>query len=211
MRNSPRRNKTDITLMWRVILYLLAALPALAGFSKTEQTAHLKCGQKSVELTFVADSTIRRAKPHCDCTTTRIQGNRLIAHVDTSTFEGKVQKTIDATTADGKTTRLTMCFDMPPALLLSTRSMQWKVGAPATPQTLRITLPQGSPVRNVTRASLSGDDFDYDPRKGKHPGEFTVTVIPHSTAARALNRLIIETDSPDPRFARYIIYLQVKR
>lgn len=197
--------------MWRALLYPLAALPAIAGFSQPEQAVKLRCGQKSVELSFVADTAIRRAKPHCDCTTTRIQGNRLIALVDTSTFEGKVEKTIDATTADGQTTRLTMRFDMPPAVLLSTRSMQWKVGAPATPQTLRISLPQGSPVRTVTRASLSGTDFDYDPRKGKRPGEFTVTVTPHSTAARALNRLIIETDSADPRFARYIIYLQVKR
>lgn len=197
--------------MWRALLYLLVALPAFAGFSITEQSVKLKCGQKSVEVSFVADHAIRRAKPHCDCTTTRIEGNRLFALVDTSTFEGRVEKTIDATTVDGKTTRLTLRFDMPPAVLLSTRSMQWNVGAPATPQTLRISLPQGSPVRNVTRASLSGEDFDYDPRKGRHSGEFTVTVTPRSTARRALNRLIIETDSPDPRFARYIIYLQVKR
>ena len=52
---------------------------------------------------------------------------------------------------------------------------------------------------------------------GKHtiptsrPGEFTVTVTPKSTAKRTLNRLMIDTDSTDPRFARCIIYLQVKK
>lgn len=197
--------------MWRTLLYLSVALPALAGFSKSEHSVLLKCGQKSTEVVFRADMAIRRAKPHCDCTKTYIQGNQLIAKVDTSTFEGKVEKTIDATTADGKTTRLTMRFDMPPAVQLSARSLLWKIGGPTTPQTLKISLPSGSPVHSVTQASLSGEDFNYDPRKGKRPGEFTVTITPKSTAKRTLNRLIIETDSPDPRFARYVVYLQVKK
>lgn len=197
--------------MWRVALCLLTAVPALAGFSKTTQSVKLGYGQNEVKLVFTADTDIRRAKPHCDCTEVDIEGNRLVATVDTSKFEGQVEKTIDATTADGKTTRLTMRFTVPPAVQLSARNLQWRVGAPATPQTLRITLPSGSPVRNVTEAALSGSDFDYDPRKGKRPGEFTVTVTPKSTARRVLNRLIIETDSADPRFSRYIIYLQVKK
>ncbi|MDO5464419.1 MAG: hypothetical protein Q4F40_05755 [Akkermansia sp.] len=197
--------------MWRVALCLLTAVPALAGFSKTTQSVKLGYGQNEVKLVFTADTDIRRAKPHCDCTEVDIEGNRLVATVDTSKFEGQVEKTIDATTADGKTTRLTMRFTVPAAVQLSTRTLQWRVGAPATPQTLRITLPSGSPVRGVTEAALSGSDFDYDPRKGKRPGEFTVTVTPKSTARRVLNRLIIETDSADPRFSRYIIYLQVKK
>lgn len=197
--------------MWRVALCLLTAVPALAGFSKTTQSVKLGYGQNEVKLVFTADTDIRRAKPHCDCTEVDIEGNRLVATVDTSKFEGQVEKTIDATTADGKTTRLTMRFTVPAAVQLSARNLQWRVGAPATPQTLRITLPAGSPVRNVTEAALSGEDFNYDPRKGKRPGEFTVTVTPKSTAKRVLNRLIIETDSTDPRFSRYIIYLQVKK
>lgn len=197
--------------MWRVALCLMSALPALAGFSKTTQSVKLGYGQNEVQLVFTADADIRRAKPHCDCTEVDIQGKRLVATVDTSKFEGEVEKTIDATTADGKTTRLTMRFTVLPAVQLSARTLQWRVGAAATPQTLRISLPAGSPVRSVTEAALSGEDFNYDPRKGKRPGEFTVTVTPKSTAKRVLNRLIIETDSPDPRFSRYIIYLQVKK
>ncbi len=196
--------------MWRSLLFLAAAWPAFAGFGKPVQAVQLKHGQNSVILTFEADSDIRKAKPHCDCTDVQLQGRRLIARVDTSKFEGQVEKTIDATTADGKTTRLTMRFSVPPALSLSTRSLQWKVGAAPTPQLLRISIPAGSPVQRVTEASLSGEAFLYDPRKGTRPGEFTVSVSPKSTAKRVLNRLIIHTDSPDPRFARYIIYLQVK-
>lgn len=196
--------------MLRSVLFLLMALPALAGFSNPVQRVQLSHGQNEVTLVFQADSAIRRAKPHCDCTTVRTEGNRLIARVDTSGFAGEVEKTIDATTADGRTTRLTMRFSMPEAIIFSARTLQWSIGAPATPRTLRITIPAGSPVRNVTEAALSGSDFDYDPRRGSRDGEFTVTVTPKSTARRAMNRLIIETDSQDPRYARYVIYLRVK-
>lgn len=197
--------------MWRSFLFILAALPALAGFKQPVQAVQLRHGQNAVTLTFEADRPIRKAKPHCECTTVSIDGKRLVARVDASKFEGQVEKTIDATTDDGRTTRLTMRFTVPAALKLSARTLQWKQGSPATPQTLCISIPKGSPVRNVTNASLSGTDFDYDPRKGKRAGEFTVTVTPKSTAKRVLNRLIIDTDSADPRFARAIIYLQVKK
>lgn len=197
--------------MYRSLVPFFLALPAFAGFAKPVQSVQLQYGQKAVTLTFEAQETIRKAKPHCDCTEVSLQGNRLVAEVDTSQFEGEVEKTIDATTADGKTTRLTMRFSVPPALTLSARSLQWKLGAPATPQTLRISIPAGSPVKNVTQASLSGEDFVYDPRKGKRPGEFYVTITPKSTAKRVMNRLIITTDSPDKRFERFIIYLGVKK
>lgn len=197
-------------MMWRAVLFFSAALPVLAGFAQPVQQLQLNYGQNSATITFEADRPIRRAKAHCDCTTTRIQGKRLIASVDTSKFDGTVTKTIDATTDDGRTTRLTMNFTMPSALRLSTRTLQWKRGVKASPQVLHISIPPGSPVRNVTEAALSGADFDYIPRKGKHPGEFSVTITPKSTASRLLNRLIIETDSSDPRYARYIIYLRVK-
>lgn len=197
--------------MWRVLCFALSALPACAGFSTTVQSIQLKHGQNAATLTFEADQPIRKAKAHCDCTEVQITGKRLVAQVDASKFEGKVEKTIDATTADGKTTRLTMRFSVPEAVKLSARTLQWKVGAPAAPQVLRISIPSASPVKNVTEAALSGEDFDYDPRKGSRPGEFSVTITPKSTAKRVLNRLIITTDAADPRFSRYIIYLQVKK
>ena len=201
---------TEAGMMWRVLAFLSVALPAIAGFSKPVQNVQLAHGQNSVTLIFEADRPIRKAKAHCDCTRTRIESNRLLATVDTSKFDGKVAKTIDATTDDGRTTRLTMNFTVPAALVLSARTLQWKVGSAVKAQTLRMTIPKGSPIGTVTEAALSGEAFDYSPRLGKRPGEFSVIVTPKSTAQRVLNRLIVETDSKDPRFARYIIYLRVK-
>lgn len=190
---------------------LSALLPGHAAFTQPVQQVRLAVGQKEVTLRFVSDgAAIARAKSLCDCTTLTIKGRELIAHVDTSRFDESVEKQIDATTADGETTRLTMRFEVPPALILSARSLVWRLGAAPAPQTLRIRIPADSPVRDIAEASLSGEGFDFTPRKVKEGREYTVVVTPKSTARRVLNRLILTTDSPDPRYTRYVIYLQVR-
>lgn len=192
-------------------LALVSTLPAAAAFPSPTQQVRLGYGQESATVIFEADSPITKAKPLCDCTILRTQGKRLVAQVDTSKFDKSVEKQIIATTADGQATRLTMVFAVPEAIVFSTRSLTWQRGSAPTPQVLRISLPKGSPVHDVTEASLSGDAFDYLPKKSGNGREFTVTVTPKSTGKRVLNRLIINTDNPDPRYARHIIYLQVKK
>ena len=167
----------------RLFLVLLAATPALAAFPTPQQNIKLSHGQHKATVVFHSDgSTITRAKAHCDCTTLRKDGTRLIAEVDTSRFDSQTEKTIDATTSDGKTTRLTT-----------------------------ITLPPGSPVHDITDAGLSGEHFDYMPKIVKKGQQYTITVTPRSTEKPVLNRLVIKTDSSDLRFASQIIYLQVRK
>lgn len=196
----------------RLFLALLSATPALAAFPTPQQNIKLSHGQHKATVVFHSDgSTITRAKAHCDCTTLRKDGTRLIAEVDTSRFDSQTEKTIDATTSDGKTTRLTMRFEVPAAIILSDRSLQWKVGSKPTPRVLTITLPPGSPVHDITDAGLSGEHFDYMPKIVKKGQQYTITVTPRSTEKPVLNRLVIKTDSADPRFASQIIYLQVRK
>ena len=195
-----------------IILSAACTLPALADFPQPQQSVKLAYSQQSAVVEFTTDGTaVTKAKPLCDCTTVTIQGNKLIARVDTSKFDQSVAKQIDATTADGKTTRLTMNFDVPAAIILSARSLVWKRGDKCTPQVLTITLPKGSPVTGIQEAGLSGDAFDYAPAKVKEGVKYTVTVTPRSTEKPVLNRLVITTATQDPRFARQIIYLQVKK
>ena len=190
---------------------LLAALPAMAVIDKPLQHVKLAYGQNEAVVVFQSKgAAITKVKALCDCTTTAVAGTKLTAKVDTSKFDQPVDKQIDVTTADGKKTRLTMRFDVPQAIILSSRSLVWKRGAAPTPQVLRITLPKGSPVQDVTEAAISGEDFSFTPQKGKNKGEFLVTVAPLSTAKKALNRLIIKTSSPDPRYEGVIVYLQVR-
>lgn len=194
------------------ILTAACALPALAGFPQPQQSVKLAYSQQSAVVEFTTDGpAVTKAKPLCDCTTVAIQGNKLIATVDTSKFDQSVAKQIDATTADGKTTRLTMNFEVPPAIVLSARSLVWQRGGACTPQVLAITLPKGSPVTDIKEAGLSGDAFDYVPHKVKEGREYTVTVTPRGTDKPVLNRLVLTMVSTDPRFARQIVYLQVKK
>lgn len=190
---------------------ILASLPCLADFDKPVQLVKLDYGQNAVTVVFQSKgAAITKVKPHCDCTTTSVSGTTLTAQVDTSKFDQSVDKQIDVTTADGKKTRLTMRFEVPQAIILSARSLVWKRGDAPTPQVLRITIPKGSPVQDVTEAALSGEDFAFTPAKGKNKREFLVSVAPLSTEKKAFNRLIIKTSSQDPRYAGLIVYLQVR-
>lgn len=193
-----------------LLLSLLAAVPTRAGFANPVQSVQLAFGQKEAEVVFAADSPVKRAKALCECTSLRKEGANLIARVDTSGFSQDVEKQIDATTADGVTTRLTMRFAVPQAINLSARSLVWKQGQPPVPKSLRITLPKGSPVRRVAEASISGEAFDYTPRIVKEGAEYAVDILPKETTKKALNRLIIKTDSADPRYASYIVYLSIQ-
>lgn len=193
-----------------LLLCLAAACPAWAAFLSTERPVQLAYGQKSVDVVFESDTPITRAKPLCECTTVRVEGTRLTAHVDTGGFTQDVEKQIEATTAEGKTTKLTMRFRVPQALSLSARSLVWHRGGPATPKTLRITIPKGSPVHKVTEASISGEAFDYTPRVVKDGAEYCVDITPRSTDKKTLNRLIIKTDSAEPRYAGIIVYLSIQ-
>lgn len=185
-------------------------MPVLAAFPQAEQTAKLDYGQKNVTLVFQADCPVVSARPLCDCTKVSCKGRTLTAHVDVSVFDRSVDKQIKAKTADGKETTLTMHLQIPPALVLSSRSFVWKRGGAADERTLRITLPKGSPVTALEEAGLNGEAFRFNTVCIRPGAEYAVTIAPLSTAKRVLNRLVLTTKSSDPRFARQIIYLQVR-
>lgn len=191
------------------LLYLLAALPLSAAFTKETQAVTLAYGQTEAQVVFEADGAIRRAHPLCECTTVRVEGKRLIARVDTAAFSQDIEKQIDVTMSDGSKTRLTMCFKVPQAIVLSSRSLIWKQGDTA-PKTLKISIPKGSPVKSVSEASISGEAFDYTPRIVKAGAEYDVVISPRSFSKKALNRLIIKTDCADKRYAAYIVYLSIQ-
>lgn len=190
---------------------LLLGGTAWAAVPQPTQTVRLAYSQRSATVVFTTDGTaITKAKPLCDCTTLRTEGTKLVAEVDTSKFDTTVDKQIDITTSDGKTTRVTMHFEVPVYVQFSARSFQWKRGEEPTEQVLTITLPKGSPVTDVTDAGLSGNDFEVQPKVVKKGREYMVTLKPNRTDKKVLNRLVLQLQSTDERFTKQIIYLQVK-
>ncbi len=202
----------SLTRALAALLLPAAALPALAGFEQTTQSISLAYGQKAVTVVFeTADgSTVTRAKALCDCTRLKKEGTRLVAEVDTSTFDAPVDKQIEVTTSDGRRTTLTMHFEVPLAVVITPPALIWKRGSAPEAQEFRISIPKGSPVRGLLSADLSGDDFDYRPTTLRKGREYVVSVSPKSTDKRAFNRLVIKMDSSDPRFSQRILYLRVQ-
>lgn len=199
-------NRTPVLLLFLATF----ASPVQAGFAQPVQLVQLAYGQKQARVIFQADSPITHSRSLCDCTKVKHGGNTLTAVVDVSDFAQSTQKQLEATTADGKTTRLTMDIRVPQAVQLSARSMIWKVGGACSPKKLQVIIPKGSPVHALTSADLSGDAFDYTTNT-TNPGElYSLTVSPRSTQKSVLNRLIIRTDSADARYAGYIIYLSIQ-
>ena len=193
-----------------IFLLVLGTAPLMAAFPRPVQAVKLRYGQTEATVAFEADCAIRKAKALCDCTTLSFSGSTLTAHVDTSGFSSSVEKQLEATTTDGKTTTLTMRFDVPQALQLSAKSLIWQQGGAPDVRELRIRIPAGSPVHSVTEAALSGDAFDYTPRTLKAGADYSVSIRPRRTDKKILNRLLIKTDSTDKRYAAYIVYLSIQ-
>ncbi len=195
-------------------LLVLLAVPAYAGFAAPQQvqTVKLGYGQNTVAVAFqTADgSRITKARALCDCTSLSLEGTRLVATVDTSTFDAPVDKQVEVTTSDGQQATLTMRFEVPQAVIINTPALVWERNSPPTTQEFRLRLPKGSPVRALLSADLSGDDFNYSTRTISPGREYAIAVTPKSTARRRLNRLVIRMDGPDPRYMQRILYLRVK-
>ncbi len=197
-----------------LLLLLPAALPSLAAFAPSRQVQQVKLtfGQRAVRVIFQTEdgTTVTRAKPDCDCTTVRLEGSRLVAMVDTSTFDAQVDKHIAVTTSDGQRCTLTMRFTVPQAVIINSPSLVWERGSSPAAQEFHIQLPQGSPIRALLSADLSGEDFDYSARTISPGREYAIRVTPKSTARRCMNRLVIKMDGPDPRYTQRILYLRVR-
>lgn len=189
--------------MW---LFLLPAI-----FLNPVQKVPLTFGQREAVVVFDADTEIKAARSLCECTKVSIDKKKLIARVDVSGFAQDAKKEIEATTTDGKKVRLTMDIRVPQAIEINTRTLIWKTGAKAEARDVRVKIPAGSPVKKLSGADLSGDAFDYKAIIVKAGEEYCVRVYPKDTRKPVLNRLIIRTDSKDPRYAAYIVYLSVQK
>ena len=181
-----------------------------AQFSQSSQEARLGFGQTHCNFLFTADSSIRKVTPNCDCTSYRIENNKLHVTVDAREFNRDTNRYLDIKMQDGRKCRLMLYFRIAQPLLLSSRSLTWKRGASPSQQSITLYIPKGSPIKALKEAGLNGKEFDYQTKTLKKNREYQITITPLSTAKKALNRLVIKTVSSDPRYSQHIIYLQIK-
>lgn len=195
-----------------LLLVTLAGLCPLAQaqFAQDALKYNLEYGQQWQHFTFTADSPIASAKANCDCTTTEIQGNLLIAKVNTSDFSEDTQRSISVKMKDGRRCTLWVCFGVPQAISFSTKALAWDRNAPPNDQSIHITIPKGSPVSKLTEVGISGNDFHLETKADHRKKSYELTITPASTAKKVMNRLVIKAQSSDARSSQYILYLRVK-
>ncbi len=204
---------------------LFACVPARAGleFESRMVRREIEPRQSVLPVAFTFTNTgektvsIERVKPHCPCTEARVEGGsavapgrsgRILLVVDTRTFTGTVSKDVSVYTSDGVEHRLVIRVMVKELLAVRPKGLAWKQGGPAETKTVTIVLTPDCPFR-LKRVSLVGDAFDYEPSTVTPGVRYAVAVIPKDTGRRIVNRLLIETDSGDPRYARIPVFLSI--
>lgn len=161
--------------------------------------------------------TIKRIKPHCECTEARSesgntvmpgQSGRILLQIDTKTFIGTVAKDVSVFTSDGEEHKIVVRVAVKEPVTVSPKALSWKQNGTAETKTITLTLASGCPFA-LKRVSLVGSDFEYEPATVIPNKKYTVTVTPKSTGKKLINRLLIETDSKDPRYARIPVFLSI--
>lgn len=198
------------TLLSLTLLMLTLSPLAEAQFAVPAIKYNLQHGQEWQNFTFTADAPIASAKPNCDCTTTEISGNILVAKVNVKDFTEDTERTISVKMKDGRKCTVWVCFGVPKAINFSATTLAWERGAAATPQVFSVSIPKDSPISKLEEVGISGSDFDMVTQANHKAKTYEITVTPLSTAKKVMNRLVIKTQSSDERSKQYILYLRVK-
>ncbi len=159
------------------------------------------------------DSPVADAKSNCDCMDVDVVGegrNELRIKIDATVFAEDSVRTLEVAMEDGATRKLHYHFRVPIALQLNASSLIWERGKPAKPQTLRVRIPDGSPIKNLHDVAMDKQSFTLSTKTLRRGKSYEVSLTPHSTDKPQLVRLIITTDSPYEYYKRYLVYLRVK-
>lgn len=204
---------------------MLSCFSAHAGLEFKSRTVFREIGPRQTILdvafpfanTGKTPVTIKRIKPHCECTEARSesgntvmpgQSGRILLKVDTKTFVGTVSKDVSVFTSDGAEHKIVIRVAVKEPVAVMPKALSWKQNAAAETKTITLTLAVGCPF-SLKRVSLVGSDFEYEPATVIPGRKYTVVITPKSTAKKLINRLLIETDSKDPRYARIPVFLSI--
>lgn len=155
----------------------LTLLTTSAAHALEWKTDHLSLKtvplQKTTETAFEFKNTsdkpvtIKSVDTSCDCLDARASATviapgasgRIEAKFTVGDRFGVYRRTIIvATDEPGSATALTVELDVPEAATLSPRSVEWKIGAPATEQAVEIVVTEGV-VLNIASVQATSDDF----------------------------------------------------
>lgn len=182
-------------------------------------------GQDAVVIKFPfknsSTETVKLGKitSNCDCTEAEYENGKTAiapseqgvvkAVIKTGSFSGLVEKEL-LVNAQGSTYKLVIKAKIPDVISISPKKLEWKNGEEPTPKTITITIQDKLLPLKLTKVSLEGDAFNYEPVTVKPGREYKVVVTPKTTQKAVINSIWILTDSTVPRYSRVLGILAVK-
>ena len=200
------------SLLTFALTLALAALPAAALDWKTTHveltTAPLqKTTETSFEFTNPSDKpvTIRGVDSSCDCLDATASAKviapgaagRIHAKFTVGDRFGIYQRTIIVSTDEGTApVALTIQLDVPEAATLTPRSVEWKIGAPATEQAVEIAVTPGLEL-TISNVQATSDAFTSRLETVEPGRRYRLHLAPKTTAevANAAFRLYAKAGS----------------
>lgn len=209
-----------------LLISLFHFAQAELSFVKDELDVHIKPTQDSFKVFFdftnKSDKTveIKKITKHCTCLDVGIDNNKLSYAPGESgkiwlvmrsgSFTGKIDKTVNILTDDGVDKELTIHTYIPEIITMEPRTLSWTEGEPVSSKTITVKIDPKMPMK-LTKVSLTGDAFDYEPSTVKEGREYKVKITPKSTAHGAFNTLWIITDCKIPRYSKYMTFLTIDK
>lgn len=161
--------------------------------------------------------TVKRVKTSCGCTSAKLAKNTF-APGESGEIEvkfsfgmrrGPQRKIISAATDDGKEQLLDLRVYIHEPLTLTPALVYWKVGQPAEPKAVKLTIPDG--VKLSVKSVKSSDPRVSAKVETVTPGkEYVVNVTPTGTAEKLAAELTIETDFPSDAPRSYRLFARIK-
>lgn len=200
-----------ILLSWLALSSLLSA----AGLTFPEPVKELKAAADATEIVadFAFSNTsgkvveIKRYDAGCSCVAVGVESGKLVyqpgesglvrAKFDMSNYSGDVEKTVgiwlDNDPQNSPSVQLLIKVHIPEVLKIENKTVKWDVGAPPTPQTIRILVEGDEKIHIVSLAS-SNENFQKELKTVEDGRVYELVITPKDTAISGIGVFRIETD-----------------
>ncbi|MEI7929426.1 MAG: DUF1573 domain-containing protein [Verrucomicrobiales bacterium] len=150
---------------------------------------------------------IKRYDAGCSCVSAGVESGKLIyqpgesgvirTQFNMSEFSGDVEKPVyvflEGDTDQVPSVVLTLKVHIPEVVKIATKTLKWEVGAPPTPQTIRMTV-EGDDKVNIVAVTGSNSNFLHELKVLEAGRSYELIVTPKDTSVSGLGVFRIETD-----------------
>jgi len=160
----------------------------------------------------------------CSCMSLKVKGGKLLygpgetgvirAIFDMGNFSGEVDKVLQVWLDDDPeptpSVILTVRVNIPVLVQIEPKTLRWEIGAPAEPQTVKITMNYDQPIK-VLSAEVNSEAFTSTLKTLEEGKSYELEIIPANTERAALGIVQIKTDCPIDRHATQRTFAMVRQ